>query len=212
MSLGSLGFEDQQCDFSFATPHLRVRSDQCDRLQAGGGRYIADFITTQEELALLDAIDKESWLDELQRRVQHYGYRYNYKKRKLDAEDRIGDLPDWIAPICDRLAHTEGMFAACPDQLIVNEYKPGQGITPHTDSGCFGAVVASLSLGSDCLMDIETPAEKFPIVLQRKSLLVLQGDSRNVWKHAIALRKTDIQADEKILRQRRVSLTFRTVL
>ena len=62
-SYSNPGFEDQQRGFSFVTtPRLCVRPDQCDRLQAGGRLYIADFITPQEELALLDAIDKESWL------------------------------------------------------------------------------------------------------------------------------------------------------
>lgn len=39
------------------------------------------------------------------------------------------------------------------DQLIVNEYEPGQGINPHIDNiKLFKSDIASLSLGSDCIM------------------------------------------------------------
>ena len=39
------------------------------------------------------------------------------------------------------------------DQLIVNEYQPGQGISPHIDNQTlFGDVVVSVSLSSNTIM------------------------------------------------------------
>lgn len=90
-------------------------------------------------------------------------------------------------------------FASQPTQQIVNEYQPGQGIAPHTDRTGFGPVVASLSLGSDCMMNIiphrKGKQDAFDIVLKRCSLLGLQQDSHHVWIHGIALRRSDKQGD-----------------
>lgn len=39
------------------------------------------------------------------------------------------------------------------NQLIINEYNPGQGINPHIDNPIlFSSPIVSLSLGSDCIM------------------------------------------------------------
>ena len=44
--------------------------------------------------------------------------------------------------------------------MIVNEYEPGQGISPHIDNvKLFDAVVVSVSLGSECVMQF-TQKEK----------------------------------------------------
>ncbi len=184
------------------------------RLRSGGADYIIDFITQSEEAELLAAVDASQWRTDLKRRVQHYGYRYDYAERNIKAGDRLGELPQWAKKTSERLV-SKKIFASPPDQLIVNEYEPKQGIAPHVDRDCFGPVVASLSLGGDCMMRImphaESTQDAFDIVLQRRSLVVFQGTSRDVWRHSIAPRKKDNQDGRNIQRQRRVSLTFRTV-
>jgi len=196
-------------------PELAGPANQESRLRDGGARYLAEFISSAEEADLLDAIDDESWRDDLQRRVQHYGYRYDYTMRGISDDDRLGALPSWANAVCARLVR-QNIFAVEPDQLIVNEYRPGQGIAAHTDRDCFGPVVASLSLGGDCMMKIlpraKCKASAFEIVLRRRSLVVFQEASRERWQHAIAPRKNDQQNGCKIPRKRRVSLTFRTVV
>src|SRR5947209_1300941 len=118
-----------------------------------GLQYVPGFLTTSGEVELLAAIDREAWLTDLKRRVQHYGYRYDYKARRVDASMRLGELPLWVRATAERLV-TNSCLPAAPDQMIVNEYEPGQGISPHVDcEPCFGAVICSLSLGSQCLMD-----------------------------------------------------------
>ncbi|MEQ1706269.1 MAG: alpha-ketoglutarate-dependent dioxygenase AlkB [Rickettsiales bacterium] len=91
----------------------------------------------------------------------------------------------------------------------------GQGISAHIDYvPCFGATIAIISLGSHCVMDFtnSNTGEKAPALLAQRSLVILSGDARYIWKHSIANRKTDKYDGEVIQRNRRVSLTFRTVI
>jgi len=208
---------DRPPKWTMLEPKLVVPVEQELRLREGGARYLSEFISRDEESDLLGSIDAddESWRDDLQRRVQHYGYRYDYTMRGISDDDRLGALPSWANAVCARLVR-QNIFAVEPDQLIVNEYRPGQGIAAHTDRDCFGPVVASLSLGGDCMMKIlpraKCKASAFEIVLRRRSLVVFQEASRERWQHAIAPRKNDQQNGCKIPRKRRVSLTFRTVV
>jgi alkylated DNA repair dioxygenase AlkB len=97
------------------------------------------------------------------------------------------------------------------DQMLVNEYLPGQGISLHRDYEPFGRTVVSLSLLSPCVMDFRHPASgrKGRLLLQRRSLLVLSDDARYVWEHGIAARKKDAWHGLSVGRGRRLSVTFR---
>jgi alkylated DNA repair dioxygenase AlkB len=101
------------------------------------------------------------------------------------------------------------------DQVIVNEYEPGQGIAPHVDCvPCFADTIASLTLGSSCVMEFTRlkTREKAALFLARRSLVVLSGEARYEWRHAIPGRKSDPHEGRVISRGRRLSLTFRNVL
>lgn len=174
---------------------------------------VPDFVASDEEQELLHAIDASQWSAALARRVQHYGYRYDYRARAVSEVDRVGPLPEWAQHLAKRLAGYE-YFTKPPDQVIVNEYQPGQGINPHTDrTTCFGPVVASLSLGSDIIMDFSDGiGKKGAIVLPERSLLVLSGSARAEWRHGIASRHKDKINSTTFERRRRVSLTFRSVI
>lgn len=172
-----------------------------------------DWIPETEAHALLAAVDALPWRHELRRRVQHHGYRYDYRARRATAADRLGPLPGVLAALADRL-RGEGHFAAPPDQVIVNEYLPGQGISAHVDCRpCFGDVIASLSLGSPCTMRLQEVdgAGRVDLNLPSRSLLILQGPARHLWSHAIPARKSDVVDGRRNPRGRRVSLTFRTM-
>jgi alkylated DNA repair dioxygenase AlkB len=61
-----------------------------------------------------------------------------------------------------------GLMPRVADQGIVNEYEPGQGIAPHVDCvPCFADTIASLTLGSSCLMEFTKvkTREKAPLFL-----------------------------------------------
>jgi alkylated DNA repair dioxygenase AlkB len=190
-----------------------ARSPDTKPVDVPGMSLLPEFITEAEERELLSVIDQQPWLADLQRRVQHYGYRYDYTTRQVTADLYLGVLPDWLQPLAMRL-HYERLFATPPDQVIVNEYQPGQGIAAHVDCvPCFGDTIASLSLGSDYLMDFthSQTAQKTSLFLPPRSLLMLQGDARYHWQHGIAKRKSDVVDGLKVQRGRRMSLTFRTM-
>ncbi|GIG64546.1 alpha-ketoglutarate-dependent dioxygenase AlkB [Phytomonospora endophytica] len=164
---------------------------------------------------LLGVVDALPWSAELRRRVQHYGYRYDYKRKSVDATDHLGPLPTWAAALAARL-HADGHAPATLDQLIVNEYQPGQGIASHVDCvPCFADTVLSISLGSSCVMVMsrrDGEGEKVPLLLEPGALLVMTGEARYDWLHGIPARKTDRHDGGVVVRGRRVSLTFRTVV
>ena len=180
-----------------------------------GFNYIKDYIDKREHEWLLKQIDGELWLEDLKRRVQHYGFKYDYKARKVNHDMRIGHLPEWLQALGQRL-HEDGHMPAKPDQVIVNEYQPGQGISSHIDcEPCFENMIVSLSLGSSCVMDFThklDKTKKIPIWLAPRSIIVLRDESRYYWLHGIAPRKSDQRAGQTYKRQRRVSLTFRKVI
>src|SRR3954447_8547661 len=80
-----------------------------------GIQYVPGFVTTEEHDRLLREIDANEGRADLRRRVQHYGYRYDYKSRSVDYSMRIGELPPWAAEIAQRLL-AEGYFTDLPDQ------------------------------------------------------------------------------------------------
>jgi alkylated DNA repair dioxygenase AlkB len=99
-----------------------------------------------------------------------------------------------------------------PAQALVNEYEPGQGIAAHKDYAPFDEV-ASLSLLSGCLMEFTKPGPRIvhSLWLDPLSLIVLTGEARHEWTHAIRPRLSDFVEGQKIPRQRRLSLTLRTI-
>lgn len=179
-----------------------------------GLEYYPKFISEGEELELITAIDNANWLNDLKRKVQHYGFKYDYKARRIDESFRIGTLPNWSDFIVDRILKN-GIVNHQPDQLIINNYEVGEGISMHVDcEPCFTDIIISLSLFSDIVMDFKklNSNQKESILLQRGSLLVISGDARYKYEHGIAQRKSDMFNKRKRDRKRRVSMTFRKVI
>ena len=180
-----------------------------------GLHYIPAFLDDQQQGSTIRRIDEDesAWLTDLERRVQHYGWRYDYRARTIDRDMRIGPLPDWLKKIAVLLYERTGEFDNVPNQVIVNEYEPGQGIAMHVDRHCFGPTVATVSLGDDWTMDFRAIGgdEKAQLLLERGSALVLTEAARNRWCHGIAKRKSEFIGSIRRPRERRLSLTFRTV-
>lgn len=205
-----------------ATAEADARPDQSglmERLRSMGALYVADFMSPERCRRLLAAIDADEskWQTSLKRRVQHYGWRYDYSAKTIAEDMRTEPLPDFIMPVAVEL-QKRGWFAQTPDQVIINEYQPGQGIAPHIDRNCFGPAVATLSLGDCWPMQLSLPPgkshaeERLEVFLEVGSVLVFSGDARSRWRHGIAPRKADKTPEGgKRSRQRRVSVTFRTV-
>jgi len=182
----------------------------CNYLGISGLSYYRDFLTTSEQESVIREVDARPWLSDLKRRVQHYGYKYDYRARKVDPSMYVGLLPPFAIEIAQKLRARE-LLEEMPDQLIVNEYEPGQGITAHIDcEPCFKNTIVTVSLGSAYVMDLICVATKEvkPVLLEMGSALVLRDEARYEWMHRIQARKSD----DGVPRRRRVSLTFRNVI
>jgi alkylated DNA repair dioxygenase AlkB len=172
--------------------------------------YVPDLLTAEEQRHVLARIDQASWLTELRRRVQHYGYRYDYKARRIDHSMRLGPLPAFALEVAERLM-ARALTPELPDQAIVNEYQPGQGISSHVDcESCFKSTIVTVSLGSCCEMDFISldRGRARATLLEPGSALVLKDIARYRWQHRIRARLSD----HGVARGRRVSLTFRNVI
>ena len=170
---------------------------------------IKDFITKAEEDQLLTEINKMPWSNKLKRRVQQYGYEYDYTSR--NAANSLGPLPDFLTFTVDRIME-HSLSTMRPDQCIVNEYEPGQGISNHVDiPHLFGDEIISISLASDVIMEFTSPdSKKVSVLLPRRSAVILEGDARYKWKHGIPARKKDqLENGNVLIRGKRISLTYR---
>jgi alkylated DNA repair dioxygenase AlkB len=169
-----------------------------------GLSYLRDYITPQEERDLVAAIDKDSWDTSWDRRRQYYGATYG-----RDAGP-VRPIPAWGRVLAERI-HQDGISERVFDQMLVNEYLPGQGIALHHDHTPFDRTVVSLSLLSPCVMDFQSPkqAVRESLLLEPRSLLVLSDDARYAWQHGIARRKNDRWHGLVVPRARRLSVTFR---
>jgi alkylated DNA repair dioxygenase AlkB len=192
-----------------------------------GMTYHKDVIDQKTESALLAFLygpfgKPRAWQDgpgggSRSRRVQQYGYAYDYASLSITSAPPI---PDELQRLISELQQ-KGLLNKHVNQIIVNEYKPGQGITPHVDHvKWFGEEVASLTLQSGCKMILSNPSKSInqSIYLDRKSLIRLTGLARWHFLHSIAATKSDpiknTQTNQINMKPRgtRVSITFRQVV
>jgi len=84
-----------------------------------GLQYQPIFLSHIEQTILVEEIDKLKWSSELKRRTQQYGYKYDYTKKSINEEMKINSFPNCVSFLKDIFPDS--------DQLIINEYLPGQG-------------------------------------------------------------------------------------
>ena len=168
-----------------------------------GLRYLPQYITPAEESELTRLIDAQPWDTSWERRRQPYGAAYG-----KEAAGR--PIPGWGLRLAERMLR-EGLIDRLFDNMLINEYLPGQGIALHRDYSPFDRTVASLSLLSAYVMDFrhEKLGEKASLLLEPRSLLILSDEARYQWQHGIARRKHDLWQGVSFPRDRRLSVTFR---
>ena len=190
----------------------------CDKYRLPPGLiYIEDFITEEHEQMLINNVQQD--LGEghpgMLRKVAHFGFKYRYPASGIDVDNPISS-PVWMVELSKKVEEHIKCKNGLLSQLTVNEYQPGQGIAPHFD--CFdtiGEPLCTVSLGCDAAMSFNNPDTQMTveILLRRRSIAILTGDSRYVWTHAIPKRKTDAfqKKGKPISRGTRLSLTLRNV-
>ncbi|XP_057849874.1 alkylated DNA repair protein ALKBH8 homolog isoform X4 [Cryptomeria japonica] len=80
------------------------------------------------------------------------------KTRNVDREQNLGQLPLFLSDLLNRISSLPEVNQAenyLPlDQLTVNEYPPGVGLSPHIDThSAFDGCIISLSLAGPCIME-----------------------------------------------------------
>lgn len=175
-----------------------------------------DFVSENQEEAIIAELDQQEWNTSLSRRTQHYGQRYDYTQKTAvgnDAPPLTGMIDYFAKKLGQRNIFGEGRM---PEQCIVNEYYRTQGIAAHTDVKTFGPVVVSISLCEDTIMHFSRDGVTIPVFLPRRSALIMSGESRYAWKHEIKGNVTYFDPDgikiKKSEDYRRISLTYRTMV
>jgi alkylated DNA repair protein alkB family protein 8 len=168
-----------------------------------------DFITSSMEEELMKEIESQKWVVDYDRRLQYYGYR-NELEKPYDLIPIPVPMPPLIKQLSEQIVD-RGIVALLPDQVIINEYLPGQGIRPHKDRNYFENQICGINLGSSCIMRFLKGTEVVDIEVPRRSLYVMQDEVRYKWKHAIPPRKKDMIEGNVQHRERRWSITYRKV-
>ncbi|XP_030382695.1 alkylated DNA repair protein alkB homolog 8 isoform X2 [Scaptodrosophila lebanonensis] len=226
-NVSTIGQHGAVCYLSYVTgiPQLEAVENDWNKPLPKGLILLTDFITEEEESALLKAIGNDSRSNEgnmKNRRVKHFGYEFVYGSNNVDStkplECRIPTACDFLWPRFRQAAaenDLQGLDWTQPDQLTVNEYEPGHGIPPHVDThSAFLDPILSLSLESDVVMEFRRGSECTPLLLLRRSLLVMSGEARFDWMHGIRPRHLDWLPTATVSltmepRRKRTSLTFR---
>lgn len=169
--------------------------------------YIPNFLSSTESDALLQKIPSQRWTQLSKRRLQAHPSTLTKQDVLISAS-----LPMWLttapAPILARFKNL-GVFAdtkhGTPNHVLINEYRPGEGIMPHEDGAAYSPVVATVSLGSSIVLDIYDKANdqdvradgdekthksasvpRFRILQEPGSLLVTTGQAYVDYLHGIA--------------------------
>jgi alkylated DNA repair dioxygenase AlkB len=149
------------------------------------------------------SIPEENWVQVTggNRLIQQYGYTYDYNSTKALY---LGELPVFLDPLLEVL---DDDFNQC----IINRYLPGEGISAHIDSKAFGDTIACFTLGKGMMKFTRNGYQDVELYTENKSLYIMTGDARYLWKHEMVKRKSDMVNDKRIPRGERISITFRQV-
>ncbi|KAK4242572.1 alpha-ketoglutarate-dependent dioxygenase alkB 6 [Achaetomium macrosporum] len=176
--------------------------------------YIADFITEEEEEAILHKVEtapKARWRQLTHRRLQTWPSDL-VKDTLLDARP----LPDWLEnPVVSRILSiplSDGepnIFAGSPhlrpNHVLINEYPPNTGIMPHKDGGAYYPVVCTVSLGSSLCLNLHKNKEDgaldpelvWRILQEPRSLLITTADLYSEYLHGIEPVSVDVNLSER---------------
>jgi alkylated DNA repair protein (DNA oxidative demethylase) len=173
-----------------------------------GLRYVPDAITADEETSLARHCDALAFQDVrmhgviARRRVVHFGFDYGYASWKLAPAEPV---PAWLEPLRGRAGAIAGVPADALDEVLVTLYPPGAGIGWHRDAPMFGPSVVGFSLLTPSVMrfrrSVGDTRETHSLALAPRSAYVLGGAARTRWQHQLPP-----------VRERRISITFRSVL
>uniref|UniRef100_A0A8D0CAJ9 AlkB homolog 6 n=1 Tax=Salvator merianae TaxID=96440 RepID=A0A8D0CAJ9_SALMN len=181
--------------------------------------YIPEFLTEAEEAYLLQQVygaPKPKWTQLSGRRLQNWGGLPHPKGMVLEK------LPPWLQAWTDKVSALEVFGGKLANHVLVNEYRPGEGIMPHEDGPLYFPTVTTINLGSHTLLDFYYPVSRgqpaernkemagqkgpaaqteeqrhfLSLLLKPRSLLVLQDDMYTQYLHGIRPVTEDIVTEK----------------
>ena len=168
--------------------------------------YRADFITPDEEAALIEHLEVmdlapfrfQGWTGN--RKTRSFGWRYDFDDASFQPAE---PSPDWLEPLRDKAAALAGFVPGDIAHALIARYDPGAGIGWHKDRSVFDRVVG-VSLRSPATLRFRrrTPSgfRRFSLPVEPRSAYLLWGEARYDWEHRIV-------PGEAL----RFSITFRTL-
>jgi len=168
---------------------------------------------------VIEELDKEEWKpvspdNPDSRLIQHYGYKYGYKS--YDINELAEPIPSFLEPLQKKLSKIVQLKKLAPEsytfnQCIVNNYKGNQGIGRHIDVKSYGSVIGCYTFGSGATMTFKQDDKTVDLYVEPNTLYIMSGDARYKWTHEMRQRLSDKVGDKRVMRGRRVSVTFRNV-
>lgn len=158
-------------------------------------QYEEDFLSPADEAHLLAEIARLP-LEEAQykeytarRRILAFGSKYDFGTNELNA---AAPIPAFLLPLRERVAVKTAIEAQRFADALITEYRPGTPLGWHRDVPEFETVVG-VSLASACRMRFRryphvkrTKEKPLEILLEPRSIYVLQGEARWGWQHSVA--------------------------
>ena len=198
-----------------------------------GLAYIPNFITEEEEKWLVQYAYSSQWDEQgkMNRRVCQYGFSFDYEsgnklKKGKPMPTVFQFLIDRITKITEATPGRGAYPVACedstpwiPNQVIVNEYLPGQGIGMHIDKPqLFDQNILTLILHCPVALKLipKGPRKRSHVfrelLLKKRSIFCLSGPSRYTHQHGIPSTKIDVVNGVRNKRGTCIAITFRRVL
>lgn len=120
------------------------------------------------------------------RELVHFGSRYDYGARVLDA---VPPIPEALLPLRAKAAAFAGRDPAMFSQALATRYARGAPIGWHRDRPVYDEVIG-VSLASACRLRLRRQRkgggwDRFEIAAQPRSAYLFSGEARNVWEHSI---------------------------
>ena len=161
-----------------------------------GLAYCGDWLSLDEQAALLAHLDTQPWERRDGRRTQEH----LLGLRATSAH---------LAELGKRVA-AAGLLARNPARVEVIEYRLGDGDPEPAPDGGRAGCWATLSLGSPCVMICEHTGRRLtvPLLLGPGSLFAPRPDACSAWRLTIPRRKIDQFEGRRFARGRRLALRF----
>jgi alkylated DNA repair protein alkB family protein 4 len=186
--------------------HNEIGNDQI-AFPLDGIYLVSDFLSENEENNLINSIENDIWIPSQSGRLkQDFGIKINFKKQTIKTKYFTG-MPMYSKEILERLQTHRVLNDFQSVELCNLDYRSDRGshIDPHIDDiWIWGERLITINLLSNTILSLipnENNSNKIIYIpLPRRWMIVLYGDARYEYKHAIQRRH---------IQERRLAVTFR---